>query len=458
MNRSRQAIKSLRRLGLRDFYATRNGKIFANLSGAAVFKVINMVISFLMVPITLDYLDKTRYGLWAALSSVLAWFFIFDIGIGHGLRNKFIELKAKEDYAGIKIYISTAYAIFGCIAALVAVVFFIANRFVNWASVLNAPKELRGELSETVLAVFIVLCSSFVLKLINNILAADLKNAMSDGITTLAHLISFVGIIILSRVTEASIMKYALLYTGSNLAVMLMTSIILFSGRYKRIKPSFRQIDLSLWKDMVNVGVKFFFIQIAGVILYHTSSFVLANLVNPEAVTDYNITQKYYSLVTMAFAMLVQPLWSAYGDAYHKHDYKWIVRTIQRLQRAFLLMLGLLVVSLLLQDFVFRVWIKGRVEFDLGLSLSFLLYGSLNLWNSIYNPLLNATSKLKLQIRIGMISVPLFIPLCIFLVKTIDLGPKGIVIALIFNAITGAIVYPIQCRKILRGEGGLWTQ
>lgn len=217
-----------RKVSNREFYNTRNGKVFANLSGAAVFKVINMVISFFMVPVTLDYLDKTRYGLWAALSSVLAWFFIFDIGIGHGLRNKFTELKAKGSYAELKSYVSSAYAIFGVLAAFLAVVFFIVNRFINWASVLNAPKELQGELSETVLSVFIVLCASFVVKLINNILAADLKNALSDGITTVAHLISFLGIIILSRITEASIIKYALLYTGSNLAVMLVATIIFF--------------------------------------------------------------------------------------------------------------------------------------------------------------------------------------------------------------------------------------
>jgi len=66
---------------------SRSGQVLVNLSASIVFKMINMLISFFMVPITLGYLDKTRYGLWAAISSLLAWFFIFDIGIGSGLKN-----------------------------------------------------------------------------------------------------------------------------------------------------------------------------------------------------------------------------------------------------------------------------------------------------------------------------------------------------------------------------------
>lgn len=173
-------IKELiNKLAHRSFYRSRNGKIFANLSLFLVFKMINMIISFFMVPITLNYLDKTRYGLWAALSSVLAWFFIFDIGIGNGIRNKYTELNAKGNLDLLKKYVSTPYFLFGGIAILITAVFFVLNLFIDWPRLLNAPESMAQELTETVFIVFFVLCASFVLKLINNILSADLKNAVS---------------------------------------------------------------------------------------------------------------------------------------------------------------------------------------------------------------------------------------------------------------------------------------
>ena len=107
----------------KKYYRTRNGKIFANLSLSVIFKYVNVIIGLIMVPITLNYLDKTRYGLWTALYSILSWIFIFDIGIGNGLRNKFTELKAKNEVDGIRSYVSTAYLIFGFLALLIAVIF-----------------------------------------------------------------------------------------------------------------------------------------------------------------------------------------------------------------------------------------------------------------------------------------------------------------------------------------------
>ena len=57
---------------------SRNALIVRNISLSSTIKVISIGISFIIVPITLSYLSKAEYGLWAALSSVLSWFFIFD--------------------------------------------------------------------------------------------------------------------------------------------------------------------------------------------------------------------------------------------------------------------------------------------------------------------------------------------------------------------------------------------
>ena len=217
------------KLSNKQYYKTRNGKIFYNVSATIILKFINMFISFLMVPITLDYLDKVRYGLWAALSSVLSWFFIFDIGIGNGLRNKYIELKAKDKISEARNYVSTAYALFGILILIIIIVFFVANHFISWYSLLKAPIEMQKELSDTVLVVFSIMCINFIVKLINVILKAELKNALCDIFTVISHLISFLGIITLSHYTTPSLLKYAVLYTTSNVVVTVIGSIVLYN-------------------------------------------------------------------------------------------------------------------------------------------------------------------------------------------------------------------------------------
>jgi len=411
-----------------------------------------------MVPITLGFLDKTRYGLWAALSSVLAWFFIFDIGIGNGLRNKCTELMAKGDKTLLKKYVSTTYFIFSFLAALMILIYIIISQFIDWAVILKSPPEYGKELGTVVVWVFIVMCLHFVFKLVSTILIADLKNAISDSLTVFSHVITLIGIIILSKFTTPSIFKYAILYTGANLGVTIIASVYLYRTIYRDIAPSFKHIDLSLRKDLLNVGLKFFLIQIAVLILYQSTNLIISNQLGPDQVTDYSISMQYFSMATMLFTMLLNPLWSGYGDAYHRGDYAWINVTIKRLRYLWILLVIALFLMLAVQKPVFHIWLKDRVVIDYGLSLSFVAYNALRLYDSIYNPLINATGRLKLQMILILIFVPFFIPLSVGLVKYLGLGAKGVVLALIAITIPAVVYKPIQCKKILAGEKGIWTQ
>ncbi len=443
----------------KEFYNTRTGKIIANLSSTMLLKYISMLISFFMVPITLEYLDKTRYGLWAALHSVLAWFFIFDIGIGNGLRNKFTELKAKNRMDELKSYVSTSYFIFGILATIIIIAFVIINQFIDWSKLLNAPLSMHRELSVTVEVVFIVMCGSFVLKLINTILAADLKNAASNLISVIAHVISLIGIIFLTKFTSPSILKYALLYTSSNVLVTFIASIILFSGLYKSVSPNFRFIDMSLWYELVSVGSKFFFITIAMNLMTHTTGLIISNLLGPEYVTDYTINMRYFALSAMGFGMMVQPLWSGYGDAYHRHDFSWIKKTFLRLNKIWFLLVGVLIMMIGFQKFAFHLWLKDKLQVDYILSVLFGIYYGFHMLNAIYNPFINSTSKIRLQMILYISLSMVYLVVAVMFLKVFHLGIRGIVLALIlFHTMPLSILTMIQSKKILAGAKGIWDK
>ena len=44
-------------------------------------KLVSVPISFIMVPLTLGYVNEETYGIWLTLSSIVAWINFFDIGI-----------------------------------------------------------------------------------------------------------------------------------------------------------------------------------------------------------------------------------------------------------------------------------------------------------------------------------------------------------------------------------------
>src|SRR5690606_19352204 len=99
--------------------------------------ILSICISFIMVPLTIDYINPSGYGIWLTLSSIVGWFSFFDIGLTQGLRNKFAEAKAKGDDAAAQMYVSTTYAVLGIIFSLIWLLYLIFSQFLDWASILN---------------------------------------------------------------------------------------------------------------------------------------------------------------------------------------------------------------------------------------------------------------------------------------------------------------------------------
>ena len=87
----------------------RTARAKKNIFVSFAVKGLNIGIGFVQLPIALSYIGETRYGIWLIVSSIIAWFEFFDIGLGNGLRNKFAEALAIGDKKSAKIYVSTTY-------------------------------------------------------------------------------------------------------------------------------------------------------------------------------------------------------------------------------------------------------------------------------------------------------------------------------------------------------------
>src|SRR5674476_825157 len=125
----------------------RSVKAKKNILLSIVIKGLSILISLVLVPLTIHYVNPTKYGIWLTLSSIITWFSFFDIGFGHGLRNKFAEALAKGEEELARIYVSTTYAILCIIIGIVLILFLCINPFINWAKILNTTQEMAGELS-----------------------------------------------------------------------------------------------------------------------------------------------------------------------------------------------------------------------------------------------------------------------------------------------------------------------
>jgi len=120
----------------------RSVKTKKNIFTSILIKCVSIAISFLLIPLALNYLNPVKYGIWLTLTSVIGWFAFFDLGLGNGLRNKLAEALAKNDNELARTYISTSYAIMSITIGLVYLLFVLVFPFINWSFILNTPPEL----------------------------------------------------------------------------------------------------------------------------------------------------------------------------------------------------------------------------------------------------------------------------------------------------------------------------
>ena len=63
----------------------RSRVVKKNILYSFAVRFVSILMSFLLVPVTIDYLNPMRYGIWITLSTILSWIDYFDLGLGNGL-------------------------------------------------------------------------------------------------------------------------------------------------------------------------------------------------------------------------------------------------------------------------------------------------------------------------------------------------------------------------------------
>ena len=109
----------------------RSVMVKRNIAVSLVMKCISILISLQVVPLTIGYVNSTKYGIWLTLSSIIAWLSYFDLGFAHGFRNRFAEARAKNNMKLAREYVSTTYAVLSFLFSVILLIALIINKISN---------------------------------------------------------------------------------------------------------------------------------------------------------------------------------------------------------------------------------------------------------------------------------------------------------------------------------------
>jgi len=438
----------------------RSVKAKKNIIASFFIKGASIVISIILVPIAINYVSVSQYGVWLTLNSIVVWFNFFDIGLTRGLRNKLAEAIAKGEDELASIYVSSTYGILTIICTALLVIFLIVNPLLNWAHILNISSSMRSEVSILAVIVFTYFCLQFVLRIVATVLTADQQPSVTPLLSLLGQILSLILILVLIKTTSGSLILLGSVFCFSPIVVYIGASLFFFRGSYRKYRPQFSKIKFSYGKELLSLGVIFFIIQVAGIVQYETSNLIIARNFGTGQVTAYNIVYKYFGMLDMVFVIFLAPFWSASTEAYVKNDIAWIKKGIRKYNQLNILLFFIGCIMLLFSHSIYDLWLgKGKVDISFYLSLWGFLYFMMTTFVATYVAFLNGINALRIQFIACIISPFIYIGVALLLIKYYHFGPYALFIASIACNFNGLILAPIQYHMIVnKQKKGIWIK
>ena len=437
---------------------SRTTLIKKNVLASFFIKAWSALVQLALVPLTLSCLGVYENGVWLTISSVLLWIDNLDIGLGNGLRNKLAVCMAQNDTEKAREMVSSTLAMLAGIIVPVVCLLIAAELLGDTYSVFNVDRLRVDNMTTVIVVATLLVGATFVFKFLGNFYMGLQLPAVSNLMGSLGSTLMLLGTLVVYLMGSHSMLWIAVVNTASPLVVYLICYPITFMGRYKALRPRLKYVNLSAAKELFSLGIKFFLLQIPGVILFFTSNILISHLFTPEMVTPYQIAHRYFALTMTLFTIVCVPFWTATTDAYARKDYPWINHANKILNIIMLSLLALIILMTALSGFVYDVWIQGKAYVPFTVTLLSAVYQFIILLSMRYSYVLNGIGVLHLQLICTITAAIVFIPLAVYFGRLTHNITSLLVVMCAVN-VPGLIVNYIQYHKIINGKAtGIWIK
>lgn len=438
--------------------SNRTGLIKKNILASFFIKGWVIAVQLMMVPLTLHCLGVYENGIWLTISSMLVWIDNLDAGLGNGLRNKLAEYIAKDDYENARRSVSST--LFMLVAFIVPVSFAI-NLWIwnaDTYSFFNVDPHVVGNLNKILSCSAIFVCSTFIFKFIGNFYMGLQMPAVNNLLGCLGQTLALIGTLVVYMSGSHSLFYIAIVNTVAPLLVYLISYPITFGRRYPHLSPSLKYVDIQSAVSLFKMGIKFFVLQISGVVLFMTTNILISRYYTPEMVTPYQIAYRYFSVLQLLFFIICVPYWSATTDAYNKKDFAWIKASGRQLDRIIMGILFVAIVMVLASKPIYQLWVGDASIVSLGMTIMVAVYVMILTLSMRYSYIINGFGTLKMQLITTVVAAVCYIPLAIFFCRDSDNVLYLLAVMSLVN-LPGLIVNAVQYRKIIKGTAkGIWLE
>lgn len=371
---------------------------------AVVARGVQIGASLVTIPLTVHYLGNERFGLWMAISSVLAMANFADFGIGNGVLNTVADASGKDDFDRIRGAISSGFAILSLIALLLFVLLVSSFGWISWANVFGVTSpQARDEASPALL----VFACCFILNIPLDIVQRT-QLALQQGFRTnfwqiCGSLLGLAGVIA-GILLHAGLPVLVAALAGAPVLATALNWLHFFLISRPDLLPRYRFVSRDVISTIANFGTLFFVLQLVVAVSYSADGLIIARVLGAASIPDYAIPQRMFSLISVLVAILVTPLWPAYGEAISRGDVSWVRRTFARSLLFVLASASVASVTLLLiAHRILGWWVGQSVKAPFVLLLGLALWTVVDCCGNTVAMFLNGASIMRFQIIVASV-------------------------------------------------------
>jgi len=407
----------------------RYRRILLTGGSTAIVKIFSVAINLITVPLTVNYLGAERYGLWMAISSVMALMGFADLGLGNGLLNAVSKANGRNNPKEAQVAVSSTFFILFGISCVLFVIFISIFPFISWKDVFNVKSTLAiQESGPTMMILGITLLINMPLGVIQRIQDGYQEGYRFQLWLILGSLLSFAGILICIHL-KCGLTWLVLAYSGGQLIATILNGFYLFNGKRKYLKPSFRYFNLKIGKGLIRSGLVFFLLGLFTLLANASDDIIITQTLGPSAVAGYEIVKKLF-LFSMFTQYIIQPLWPAFAEAMESGDIAWAKNTIKK--GLLLSIISAAIISLPLLIFgkqIIMIWVSAKYIPSWSLLFGFYVFVIFGNYGGVMSTFLNSGPLLAKQlIMIGLAGTS---SLLLKIYFSLNFGASGIIWATI---------------------------
>jgi O-antigen/teichoic acid export membrane protein len=321
-----------------------------------------------------------------------------DLGLGNGLMTAISESHGKDDVQMARRYISSAF--FMLLSMGICALLLLAGTYnqVPWARFLGVRSgEAIREAPPAATIFFVCFACNLPLAIVRCIQAGYQSGYTTNVWSAVGVLLGFSGVVACAYV-KAGVPWLVLSFGVGPILAALVNGVQLFRLQ-PELRPIWKEFHWSSLRRLLSVGLGFFVINAALAMAIGSDNFVIAHLLGPDAVTQYSIAMRIFTIVPGLVSMVLMPLWPAYGESVARGDTAWAIRALKRS----LIGVGTVTVTAALAltfsaRWIITLWVGNRFHQGLWLLSGMGVWMIVNALAMVVSIFLNGLSRIHVQV------------------------------------------------------------